>query len=133
MHIHDFARAAAAAVSAHDPDAVVALWAEPAAYDSPLTGPQQGLAALHARERALFAGFSDLRAEIVPLGQEGATGAMLVRFTGTHDGPYGPFAPTGRSIDIEMVAIVTFDEHGKVVAERVMLDSASVAAQLGPR
>lgn len=133
MEIHDFVRAAAAAVNAHDPDAVVALWIEPAAYDSPLTGEQRGLDALRAREQALFTGFSDLHADITPLGQEGSTGAMLVRFTGTHDGVYGPFAPTGRAIDIEMVAIVTFDAGGKVIAERVVLDSAGVVSQLSPR
>lgn len=130
MHIHAFAQAAAAAVNAHDPDAVVALWAEPAAYDSPLTGPQTGLDALRAREQALFAGFSDLRATITPLGQEGDTGAMLVRFDGTHDGDYGGFAPTGRTIALEMIAVVTFADDGRVVGERVFIDSAGVAGQL---
>ena len=130
MYIHDFARNAATAVNEHDPDAVVALWAEPAAYDSALTGPQSGLDALRAREQALFAGFSDLCATITPLGQDGDTGAMLVRFDGTHDGPYAGFAPTGQTIALEMVAIVTFADDGRVTAERVFLDSATVAAQL---
>ncbi|KXC05616.1 ester cyclase [Microbacterium hominis] len=130
MHIHEFARAAAAAVNAHDPAAVVALWAEPAAYHSPLTGAQSGLHALQEREEALFAAFSDLRATIAPLGQEGDTGAMLVRFDGTHDGVYGGFAATGRVIDLEMIAVVTFDHDGRVVAERVFIDSAAVAAEL---
>lgn len=130
MHIHDFARAATAAVNAHDPDAVVALWAEPAAYDSPLTGAQHGLDSLRAREEALFTAFHDLRATITPLGQEGDTGAMLVRFDGTHTGPYGEFGPTGRAIGLEMIAVVTFDDEGHVIGERVFVDSASVAAQL---
>lgn len=130
MHIHDFATRAAHAVNAHDPNAVVALWAEPASYDSVLTGPQQGLDALRAREQALFAGFSDLRTEITPLGQDGDTGAILVRFGGRHDGAYAGFAPTGRAMTIEMVAVVRFDEAGKVVGERVFLDAGSVAAQL---
>lgn len=130
MYIHDFAHNAALAVNAHDPEAVVALWAHPAAYDSPLTGPQHGLDALRTRERALFAGFSDLEASITPLGQEGATGVMLVRFAGTHDGPYAGIEPSGRPIDLEMVAIVTFDDAGRVVAERVVLDTAAVQAQL---
>ncbi|MDC7802350.1 ester cyclase [Sphingomonas sp. BLCC-B65] len=130
MHIHDFARAATAAVNSHDPNAVVALWAEPAAYDSPLTGAQAGLDALRAREEALFAGFSDLTATITPLGQDGDTGAMLVRFDGTHDGAYGGFPPTGRTIALEMIAVVTFDNDGHVVGERVFIDSASVAGQL---
>ncbi|WP_433720812.1 ester cyclase [Microbacterium laevaniformans] len=131
MHIHDFADAAAAAVNAHDPAAVVALWAEPAAYDSALTGPQSGLDALRAREEALFGGFSDLTATITPLGQEGDTGAMLVRFDGTHDGAYGDFPPTGRTIALEMIAVVTFADDGRVIGERVFIDTAGIAAQLG--
>ncbi|WP_447587383.1 ester cyclase [Microbacterium lacticum] len=130
MHIHDFARNAADAVNHHNPDAVVALWAEPAAYDSPLTGPQTGLATLRAREEALFAGFSDLHATITPLGQDGDTGAMLVRFDGTHDGSYAGLNPTGRTIALEMVAIVTFNHTGHVTSERVFLDPTTVAAQL---
>ncbi len=131
MYIHDFASAAAAAVNAHDPDAVVRLWAEPADYRSPLTGPEQGLDALRTREEALFGAFSDLRATITPLGQEGDTGAMLVRFDGTHDGMYAGLPPSDKSIVLEMVAIVTFDPDGRVVAERVVLDTADVATQLG--
>lgn len=131
MHIHDFAHAAAAAVNAQDPAAVVALWAEPAAYDSPLTGPQSGLDALRAREEALFAGFSDLTATITPLGQEVDTGAMLVHFDGTHDGAYGGFPPTGRRIALEMIAVVTFADDGRVIGERVFIDTAGIAAQLG--
>ena len=131
MQIHDFARAAAAAVNAHDVDAVTALWAEPASYDSPLTGPQAGIPALREREAQLFAGFSDLTAACTPLGQEQRTGAMLVRFTGTHDGTYAGLRASGRWIDLEMVAIVDFDDVGRVVRERVILDSATVLAQLG--
>ena len=132
MYIHDFAVAAAAAVNAHDPAAVLTLWAEPAAYNSPLTGPQAGLDALRSREESLFGAFSDLRATITPLGHEGLTGAMLVRFDGTHDGLYAGLPATGNTIALEMVAIVDFDENGKVVSERVILDTADVAAQLTP-
>lgn len=131
MFIHEFADAAAAAVNAHDPDAVTRLWAEPAAYTSPLTGPQSGLDALRAREAALFAGFSNLRAKITALGQEGLTGAMLVTFEGTHDGCYAGIPASGNRISIEMAAIVTFDESGKVIAERVIVDTGDVATQLG--
>ncbi|NHA01359.1 ester cyclase [Nocardioides sp. W3-2-3] len=116
-------------MNAHDVDSVVALWAEPARYDSPLTGPQNGIAALREREIALFGGFSDLTATCTPLGQEGNTGAMLVRFVGTHDGNYAGIAPTGRAVNLEMVAIVEFDDDGRVIAERVMLDSAAVIRQ----
>ena len=130
MFINDFAAAAAAAVNNHDVEEILALWREPASYDSPMTGPQQGLAALAERETALFAGFSDLSATLQPLGQEQSTGAALVRFTGTHDGWYAGMAPTGNTISLEMVAVITFDDDGRVVGERVFIDSATVVAQL---
>jgi steroid delta-isomerase-like uncharacterized protein len=131
MFINDFAAAAEAAVNKHDVEQILALWREPAAYDSPLTGQQEGLAALAERETALFAGFSDLSATLEPLGQEQSRGAALVRFTGTHDGWYAGLAPTGNTISLEMVAVITFDDEGRVVGERVFIDSATVAAQLG--
>jgi hypothetical protein len=133
MFINDFARAAEAAVNHHSVDEVTALWREPARYDSPLTGPQEGIFALAARESALFTGFSDLRATVQPLGQDGLTGSVLVCFEGTHDGEYGPFPPSGNPIVIEMAAVVTFDSDGYVIGERVFVDSATVIAQLTHR
>lgn len=132
MFIQKFAAAAASAVNNHSVDEVLRLWREPAAYDSPLTGPQQGLAALAAREADLFAGFSDLVATVDPLGVDASTGVALVRFDGTHDGWYAGLAPTGNPISLEMIAVVTFDEDGAVIGERVFIDSATVAAQLSP-
>ncbi|MCR1783217.1 ester cyclase [Nocardioides carbamazepini] len=130
MFIQKFAEAAMSAVNNHSVDEVLRLWAGPAVYDSPMTGPQQGLAALAAREAALFEGFSDLVAAVEPLGLEESTGAALVRFEGTHDGTHAGLAPTGNAISLEMIAVISFDETGSVVGERIFIDSASVAAQL---
>lgn len=131
MFIQQFAARATAAVNNHSADEVVTLWREPAAYDSPLTGPQRGLEALVARESMLFSGFSDLTATIEPLGQMGSAGAALVRFHGTHDGYYAGLSPSGNTISIEMAAVLTFDDDGYVVSERVFLDTAEVVRQLG--
>ncbi|MEP9395115.1 ester cyclase [Gordonia sp. VNQ95] len=127
MFMRQFADAAATAVNNHDAHAVVALWAEPATYTSPLTGPQEGLDALYAREIALFEGFPDLRATITVLDDQGRTGTMLVHFDGTHDGTYAGHPATGRTISMEMIAVVTFDESGHVTGERVFLDSIDIA------
>lgn len=130
MFIQEFAASAQAAVNAHRVEDVVRLWREPAAYDSPLTGPEQGLAALAARETALFGAFSDLTASVQPLGLDPSSGVALVHFEGTHDGPYAGMEPTGNRISLEMIAVLTFDEDGAVVGERVFVDSATVVAQL---
>lgn len=130
MPIHEFAAATMAAVNAHDVDAIVELWSEPADYDSPLTGPQSGLAALRLREEALFAGFSDLRARITVLDDHGDSGTMRVHFEGTHDGPYAGIPASGRTISLHMVAALTFDRGGKVIAEQITFDADAALAQL---
>jgi steroid delta-isomerase-like uncharacterized protein len=130
MSIHDFAAATMAAVNAHDPEAIVALWAEPADYDSPLTGAQTGLAALRMREQALFAGFSDLRAVITVLEDHGDNGTMVVHFDGTHDGTYAGIPASGRPIAVDLIAALTFDSNGKAVAESIRVDVDALVAQL---
>ena len=131
MFIQKFAEAATSAVNNHSVDEVLRLWSEPAVYDSPMTGREEGLAALAARETALFEGFSDLAATVEPLGLDESTGVALVRFEGTHDGWYAGLAPTGNSISLEMIAVLTFNDAGAVIGERIFIDSATVAAQLG--
>jgi len=77
-----------------------------------------------------IAGFSDVHATITAFGQNGPAGAMLVRFEGTHDGPYAGFAPSGRPVTFAMVAVVTFDDTGKAIGEFVFLDGDDIAATL---
>ena len=71
-------------------------------------------------------------ADCTPLGQEGDTGAMLVRSAG-HDGRYAGIAPTGRHVTLETVAVLQFDPTGRVRAERVFLDAGQALAQLAPQ
>ena len=52
--------------------------------------------------------------------------AMLVQFDGTHDGSYAGLPATGRRFTLQMVAVVTFDHAGKVVAEQVYLEPSQL-------
>ncbi|RZT15942.1 steroid delta-isomerase-like uncharacterized protein [Mycobacterium sp. BK558] len=132
MFAQDFAAAAARAVNAHDPEAVVALWAEPADYHSALSGTEHGLDALRAREAALFAAFPDLRAIITVIADSGRRATVGVHLEGTHEGSYVGIPPSGRPVVLDMTAEVTFDDDGKVVAEHVGVDAAHLAATLRP-
>jgi steroid delta-isomerase-like uncharacterized protein len=49
---------------------------------------------------------------------------------GTHDGPFRGLPPTGRSFEMQFLAVFVFDED-RLVCERVYFDSATILRQLG--
>lgn len=52
------------------------------------------------------------------------------RMTGTHDGPYGPVAPTGRPLDLRAAVFFTFDGP-TLLRETVYYDELTLLAQIG--
>jgi steroid delta-isomerase-like uncharacterized protein len=80
--------------------------------------------------KASRAVFPDQRNELLAMHQ--ADDAVIVEFNllGTHKGPMGKAAPTGRSFKCRMVAIFVFDGE-KIACERVYWDSATILRQLG--
>jgi predicted ester cyclase len=130
MRIYDFAAAAERAFNYRDLDGIIALWAEPASYHAP-GEKRAGIEALAARERGLWAGFSDLQGTMTPLGEQGDSAAFHAQMAGTHDGVVFGFEPTQRTISFEFVGMVTF-EGAKVIAERVFYDRLDLAEMLGP-
>jgi steroid delta-isomerase-like uncharacterized protein len=75
--------------------------------------------------------FPDQRNELIAMHH--ADDAVIVEFNlfGTHRGPMGKVAPTGRPFKCRMAAIFVFDRD-KIVCERVYWDSATILRQLGP-
>jgi len=61
-----------------------------------------------------------------------ADDAVVVEFDllGTHNGPFGGVAPTGRSFVCPMVALFLFTGD-RIVCERVYFDAATILRQLG--
>jgi len=73
--------------------------------------------------------FPDQRNELISLRH--ADDAVIVEFwlIGTHRGPLGGIAPTGREFRCRMTAFFIFQD-AKIVCERVYFDSATILRQL---
>ncbi len=73
--------------------------------------------------------FPDQHNELIALRH--ADDAVIAEFwlAGTHLGPLGALAPTGRSFRVRMVAIFEFDATG-ITCERVYFDPGAISAQL---
>jgi hypothetical protein len=59
---------------------------------------------------------------------------VLVEFDllGTHDGPLGPWAATGKPFRCPMAALFLFEPGGTgIVCERVWFDQGTILRQLG--
>jgi predicted ester cyclase len=76
------------------------------------------------------AAFPDQRNE--PIALHHADDAVIAEFDlkGTHEGPLGDIAPTGREFTCRMAAFFLF-EGDRLVCERVYFDAATIATQLG--
>jgi len=101
---------------------------------------------LVGRARALNAGLSDLRSEVLQVvegaravegnGAVDGDGAVALAFVirGTHTGPYpsplGTIAPTGRSVAIRTIDVLTLAQ-GRVSAIWVNADDLGLLVQLG--
>ena len=118
-----------AAENALDFDAALATFAHPR-YELIGTGQtHDGPEEVARYYRASREAFPDQRNEIISLRHAGD--AVIVEFwlLGTHKGPLGELAPTGRTFRVQMTAFFLFEGAG-LVCERVYFDSASIRRQL---
>lgn len=90
-----------------------------------VVGPAGPTANIAAR----LAGFPDLVSEIMTLFGSGDTVTVQVRWTGTHSGPYGGIAATGRQVDVRVISIWRF-ENDKVVENWTLQDQFSLLQQI---
>ena len=74
--------------------------------------------------------FPDQRNELIALHH--AEQAVITEFwlLGTHLGPLGDVAPTGRAFRVRMCAIFEFDDGDGLICERVYFNPADVLGQL---
>lgn len=117
------------AENVHDFDAVIATFSHPR-YELVATDTvHDGEAAVREYFRTSRTAFPDQRNELIALHH--ADDAVIAEFwlLGTHRGPLGGFAPTGRSFRTRMTAIFAF-EGPKIVCERVYFDSGAILRQL---
>lgn len=117
------------AENVHDFDAVIETFARPR-YE--LIGTDRihdGEAEVREYFRQSRTAFPDQRNELIALHH--ADDAVIAEFwlLGTHEGPLGGLAPTGRPFRCRMTAFFLF-EGTDLVCERVYFDSATILRQL---
>lgn len=125
----DLVRQHMEAENVHDFDAVIRTFRHPRYELIATGGVHDGEAEVRQYFRATRTAFPDQRNELIALRH--ADDAVIVEFwlLGTHRGPLGGLAPTGRSFRCRMTAYFLFEDDD-LVCERVYFDSASLLRQL---
>ena len=130
MTARDVIQRTIAAYDAGDLDAYAACCAEDAVIIMNADSPVRGRAAVRQQAAIEKAAFPDMKLDRSLFVADGEWVAWRWRLRGTHDGDYGPWAATHRTVD------VWGSTHARVVddlvAEMLMVtDRASMLAQLG--
>jgi steroid delta-isomerase-like uncharacterized protein len=121
--------------NAHDPEAVAAAFVEGGTYTDPaVAGPLSG-PALAEHAQALFAGFPDLNFEVLsaqPVDGGASGGTVVARWLmrGTNTGPLRGLPPSGRSVALPGVDLITVVD-GKIGSVEGYFDRQTMAEQLG--
>src|SRR5918996_132053 len=79
---------------------------------------------------ATIATFEHPRNELIAMHHADDAVIVEAMLYGTHDGPFRGLPPTGRSFEMQFLAVFVFDED-RLVCERVYFDSATILRQLG--
>jgi steroid delta-isomerase-like uncharacterized protein len=125
-------RATFAAWNAHDPDALVAIFA-PDAVIRDVGSPEllRGREAIRARAADLLAAFPDFHLRQLELVVGDDANADRWEATGTHSGPFLGMEATGNRIRVEGATFSRFGADGLVVEDVNFWDVGALLAQLG--
>ena len=93
-------------------------------------GERRGRDGQRQTYEAFFAGFPDLRSEVVEVLAVDDLVAVHRRWTGTHEGAFQDVEPTGRSVEFESTAILTV-RKGQIAEYRGVVDLLGLMQQLG--
>jgi predicted ester cyclase len=129
-------------------DRLMQLWSEPlpdramaeaafrSAYADPvlINGTPMGVAQLVERARALQQAYADLSHEILDVVEGDGALAVVFHLRGRHVGtlvtPLGAVPPTGRTVEIRVIDVLTITD-GLVSSVRVVPDDLGLLMQLG--
>jgi steroid delta-isomerase-like uncharacterized protein len=124
-------RATFAAWSAHDPDAVAAIYAaEAVVRDVGSPDVLRGRAAIRERAADLLVAFPDFRLRQLDLVVGEDSNADRWEASGTHGGPVMGMEATGNAIQVEGATFTRFDSDGLVVEDVNFWDVGALLAQL---
>jgi steroid delta-isomerase-like uncharacterized protein len=117
----------------HDRDRVLATYArrDPVFEDVPSGQRYVGPAAIVDNYRHLWEGFPGLvrRIDRWTFGDDSCV--IELTLTGTHEGAYRGVPPTGRQLQLKIIAHFAFDEDGCIKQETAYYDTLSFMRQLG--
>ncbi len=97
----------------------------------PYSPLRHGPAAVREMVERAWITFPDYREEMLSLTAEGDRVAVHLRVTGTQLGSWGPLPPTGKRLEFEEIILLTFDDQGRVVHQRGVVDNLNALRQAG--
>ncbi len=121
------------AENVHDRERVVATYAvrDPVFEDGPAGRRFVGVEEIIDNYRNLWDGFPGLvrRIDRWTFGDDACV--IELTLTGTHDGDYRGIPPTGRKLELPIIAHFAFDEDGRIKQETAYYDTLTFMRQLG--
>lgn len=113
-------------------DVIPELYSEQFVADyRPYAPLREGHDAVRAMVEAAFATFSDYHEELLGMCAEGDTVVVHLRISGVQTGAWGVLPPTGRRLEFEEMVWLTFDDDGRVVHQRGLVDNLLGLRQAG--
>lgn len=118
------------AINRHDPEAACELFAETARVVT-ATGRHLDRAGVHQLLTTTWTAFPDSKVTVERWVVQGDVVVTEEVLEGTHRGPFGGLAPSGRRVRIPMVHVARVD-RGRIVERVAYHDTAALLRQLGP-
>lgn len=123
------AEAYIAAANAHDPDAMVSLWAAGGIEEFPALGTRyRAPVELRSHFAELFESIPDVRFDVQQLVVDAGSAVVLSRMSGTHNGRFNRLEGTGRRFELLVGDFLTIDDG--IRHNVVLFDGLSVLRQL---
>ncbi|MFB6127916.1 MAG: ester cyclase [Halolamina sp.] len=100
--------------NSHDPERVMEAFADGGTISDPVTEGTLSGVEIEEWVEETTEGFSDVRFEVERRVADHDEGLLFVEWTmyGTHDGQFGPLPPTGQSVEVNGVDVITFSDDG---------------------
>lgn len=116
----------------HDPDAVMAAFAPGGSVTDPTLNEPRTAEEIGSWVEETIAGFPDVSYEDHRVLSTDEEGVVIVEWTmhGTHTGTFEGLPPTGNTIALDGVDVVTISEDG-IESLRIYFDQSSITEQLG--
>ena len=80
---------------------------------------------------SMWVAFPDLHGDVKHLVADGDTAAVHFQVSGMQEGEFMGIPPTGKRIEIEVMAFVRFNDEAKIVERWTRMDEVALLTQLG--